>query len=74
MDRAAGASLLFVNQHYLPDVAATGQCLVRVIDMRVPPLDNVLVELANALLVLVNQAAVVSQIDERADQGVPIAA
>jgi len=27
MDRAAGASLLFVNQHYLPDVAATGQCL-----------------------------------------------
>jgi glycosyltransferase involved in cell wall biosynthesis len=27
MDRAARASLLFVNQHYTPDVAATGQCL-----------------------------------------------
>ena len=27
MDRPAGASLLFVNQHYTPDVAATGQCL-----------------------------------------------
>jgi colanic acid biosynthesis glycosyl transferase WcaI len=27
MDRAARPSLLFVNQHYTPDVAATGQCL-----------------------------------------------
>ena len=27
MDRPARASLLFVNQHYAPDVAATGQCL-----------------------------------------------
>ena len=27
MDRPARASLLFVNQHYTPDVAATGQCL-----------------------------------------------
>jgi len=27
MDRPTGASLLFVNQHYTPDVAATGQCL-----------------------------------------------
>ena len=27
MQHAAGASLLFVNQHYTPDVAATGQCL-----------------------------------------------
>jgi len=27
MDRPGGASLLFVNQHYAPDVAATGQCL-----------------------------------------------
>ena len=27
MDRPAGATLLFVNQHYAPDVAATGQCL-----------------------------------------------
>ena len=27
MDRPDGASLLFVNQHYAPDVAATGQCL-----------------------------------------------
>ena len=27
MDRAARASILFVNQHYAPDVAATGQCL-----------------------------------------------
>jgi colanic acid biosynthesis glycosyl transferase WcaI len=27
MDRPAGAKLLFVNQHYAPDVAATGQCL-----------------------------------------------
>jgi len=27
MDRLDGASLLFVNQHYAPDVAATGQCL-----------------------------------------------
>jgi glycosyltransferase involved in cell wall biosynthesis len=27
MDRAVVASLLFVNQHYTPDVAATGQCL-----------------------------------------------
>ena len=27
MDRPAGASLLFVNQHYAPDVAATGQYL-----------------------------------------------
>jgi colanic acid biosynthesis glycosyl transferase WcaI len=27
MDRLNGASLLFVNQHYAPDVAATGQCL-----------------------------------------------
>lgn len=27
MDRAARVSLLFVNQHYTPDVAATGQCL-----------------------------------------------
>jgi glycosyltransferase involved in cell wall biosynthesis len=27
MERPAGASLLFVNQHYAPDVAATGQCL-----------------------------------------------
>jgi colanic acid biosynthesis glycosyl transferase WcaI len=27
MDRLTGASLLFVNQHYAPDVAATGQCL-----------------------------------------------
>jgi glycosyltransferase involved in cell wall biosynthesis len=27
MDRPTGASLLFVNQHYAPDVAATGQCL-----------------------------------------------
>ena len=27
MRHAAGASLLFVNQHYTPDVAATGQCL-----------------------------------------------
>jgi colanic acid biosynthesis glycosyl transferase WcaI len=27
MDRLSGASLLFVNQHYAPDVAATGQCL-----------------------------------------------
>ena len=27
MDRPSGASLLFVNQHYAPDVAATGQCL-----------------------------------------------
>jgi glycosyltransferase involved in cell wall biosynthesis len=27
MDRAAAASILFVNQHYAPDVAATGQCL-----------------------------------------------
>jgi colanic acid biosynthesis glycosyl transferase WcaI len=27
MDRPASASLLFVNQHYTPDVAATGQCL-----------------------------------------------
>lgn len=27
VDRAAGTSLLFVNQHYTPDVAATGQCL-----------------------------------------------
>jgi len=27
MNRAAGASILFVNQHYAPDVAATGQCL-----------------------------------------------
>ena len=27
MDRPASPSLLFVNQHYTPDVAATGQCL-----------------------------------------------
>ena len=27
MHNAAGSSLLFVNQHYTPDVAATGQCL-----------------------------------------------
>ncbi len=27
MDHPDGASLLFVNQHYTPDVAATGQCL-----------------------------------------------
>jgi len=27
MDRLPRASLLFVNQHYTPDVAATGQCL-----------------------------------------------
>jgi len=27
MDRPTGATLLFVNQHYAPDVAATGQCL-----------------------------------------------
>ena len=27
MDHAARASILFVNQHYAPDVAATGQCL-----------------------------------------------
>ena len=27
MDRLTGASLPFVNQHYAPDVAATGQCL-----------------------------------------------
>lgn len=27
MDRPSGASLLFVNQHYTPDIAATGQCL-----------------------------------------------
>jgi len=27
MNFPAGASLLFVNQHYAPDVAATGQCL-----------------------------------------------
>jgi colanic acid biosynthesis glycosyl transferase WcaI len=27
MERPAGASLLFINQHYAPDVAATGQCL-----------------------------------------------
>ena len=27
MDRPSRASLLFVNQHYAPDVAATGQCL-----------------------------------------------
>src|SRR5512143_3325139 len=27
MDFPAGATLLFVNQHYAPDVAATGQCL-----------------------------------------------
>jgi glycosyltransferase involved in cell wall biosynthesis len=27
MDHSDGASLLFVNQHYAPDVAATGQCL-----------------------------------------------
>jgi colanic acid biosynthesis glycosyl transferase WcaI len=27
MDRPTRASLLFVNQHYAPDVAATGQCL-----------------------------------------------
>jgi colanic acid biosynthesis glycosyl transferase WcaI len=27
MEHPAGASLLFVNQHYAPDVAATGQCL-----------------------------------------------
>jgi glycosyltransferase involved in cell wall biosynthesis len=27
MDFPVGASLLFVNQHYAPDVAATGQCL-----------------------------------------------
>jgi glycosyltransferase involved in cell wall biosynthesis len=27
MDHVAGPSLLFVNQHYTPDVAATGQCL-----------------------------------------------
>ena len=27
MDRPVRASLLFVNQHYAPDVAATGQCL-----------------------------------------------
>lgn len=27
MDRPAGASLLFVNQYYTPDIAATGQCL-----------------------------------------------
>lgn len=27
MDRPLGASILFVNQHYAPDVAATGQCL-----------------------------------------------
>jgi hypothetical protein len=27
MERTVGASLLFVNQHYAPDVAATGQCL-----------------------------------------------
>jgi glycosyltransferase involved in cell wall biosynthesis len=27
MDLPAGATLLFVNQHYAPDVAATGQCL-----------------------------------------------
>ena len=27
MDRPSKGSLLFVNQHYTPDVAATGQCL-----------------------------------------------
>ena len=27
MDLPVGATLLFVNQHYAPDVAATGQCL-----------------------------------------------
>jgi len=27
MSRPVGTSLLFVNQHYAPDVAATGQCL-----------------------------------------------